>query len=183
MDLFQHSSSTNLTTTLPKMNFDNVLARMEYIILPIKEIDGVRVCVTICPASTKHMCRPAVIDCLRFCISVVYADENGEDELDHRVDNQDEFDKMIILITNLKFCKTTNKLVDGRKITPLTAEYFKCLVSPTITMYDECCVCLEMTRGETACKHPICLHCVSHLARPVCPLCRGIVSGRDEEDE
>ena len=123
---------------------------------------------------------PDVKDCLRLYVSVNYADDDGD--VERRVDNQEEFDNMIGLITHLKFCKTTNRLVDGRTVTPLTTEYFKCLVSPTITMYDECCACLEMTRGKTMCNHTICLHCLSRLALPICPLCRASVRGYDDDE-
>ena len=179
MDLLQHSSSTNLTTTLPTMNFAYMQSRGEDDLhLPITEIDGVK-CHVIISNKKADCCHKT--DYVYF---EIYMDRVHTSWSNQRATDQEEFAEAIDIIKNMKFDKMMNQLVDGRKITPPTAEFFSCFISPTIKMHDECCVCLEMTRGKiNGCGHTICLQCISKLAKPKCPLCRKYVDPDEEDDD
>ena len=51
------------------------------------------------------------------------------------------------------------------------------------TIYEECSVCMDVTKRKTKCKHPLCLPCCTKLKTPVCPLCRDCIIELDSDDE
>ena len=159
------------------MNFDYVVSLGKCALhLPIKQIDGVKCCVRL----EYDECRCNQTPIVRMKIYI----ENAEDNGNRIARNQEEFDEMIELLKNYKFDKHVDRFVDGRKYAPQGKEFYKCLESPTLTMLDECCVCLEMTRGEIyTCKHTICLRCVSNLKTNKCPLCREMIFTESEIGE
>jgi len=162
---------------MASLNFDYVVSLGKYALpLPIKEIDGVKCYVYL----EYDECRCSQTPIVRMNVCV----ENGDANANRVAKNQEEFAEMIELLKNYKFNKLEDKFVDGRTYNPLDTAIYKCLESPTLTMLDECSVCLEMTRGEIyTCKHTICMRCVSQLKTNKCPICREMIFTEAEIDE
>ena len=169
---------------MASLTYDYVIKLGQCLRLPITHIDGVKVAVIlergVVGGSNKD-------NFIRLNIMVI----NGDARANRVSHNQEEFEEMIEYLKNLKFDKVENNFVDGRKREPTTGEFYEMLKSPTITMANECCVCLEMTNGKIAnCKHTICLRCASNLVKDRCPMCRerimtydcGYESSDEEED-
>jgi hypothetical protein len=167
------------------MNFQyvvNQFARGEYSVhIPIEQVDGVDICVRIIhPGKCEEGCT-----CKKPVMLFVIDFTNSEDRsLKFPVNNQEEFDIMVAKITCWEFDKFSNQFVDGSE--PVAdPEFYKCFESSKIKLsYDDCCVCLEKTRGKTKCNHHICLACFTNLKKPKCPLCRAdIYECNDIESE
>ena len=168
---------------MASLTYDCVLKMEKCLRLPITHIDGVKVAVLL----EKDHGGYHEGDYIRLNIMVI----NGDVHANRVSHNQEEFEEMIEYLKNLKFDKVRNEFIDARKREPTTAEFYEMLKSPTITMANECCVCLEMTTGKIAnCKHTICLRCASNLVKDRCPMCRerimtydcGYESSDEEED-
>ena len=156
---------------MASLTYDYVLKMGQCLTLPITHIDGVKTAVLL---ERQRGCHKE--DFIRLNIMVM----NGDVSANRVSHNQEEFEEMIEYLKNLKFDKVHNQFVDARKREPTTAEFYEMLKSPTITMANECCVCLEMTNGKIAnCKHTICLRCVSNLVKDRCPMCRERIMTRD----
>ena len=140
--------------------------------IPISEIDGVKCHVSIEPGRDRSWVRMNII---------AYPGDAHANQIAH---NEKEFTEMIDLLKNYKFDKLKNTFVDGRK-KQHDEDFYACLKSPTIKLdYEECCVCLENTRGKiNGCCHPICLSCITHLKKHKCPLCRKKILDDEEFQE
>ena len=140
--------------------------------IPISEIDGVKCQVHMEPCCDRSWVRMNIM---------AYPGNAHANLIAH---NEKEFNEMIDLLKNYKFDKLKNTFVDGRK-KQLGEDFYACLKSPTIKLeYEECCVCLENTRGKiNGCCHPICLSCITHLKKHKCPLCRGHILDDGEYEE
>jgi hypothetical protein len=156
---------------MASLTYDYVIKMEQCLPLPITHIDGVKTSVILENGEGFHK-----EDFIRLSINVI----NGDARANRVAHNQEEFEEMIEYLKNLKFDKVHNQFVDARKRELTTAEFYEILKSPTITMANECCVCLEMTRGKIAnCKHTICMRCVSNLVKDRCPMCRERIMTRD----
>ena len=53
------------------------------------------------------------------------------------------------------------------------------------TTFKNCCVCDDETTHKTACKHHICIVCISRLNKQRCPMCRCAIydEGADDDDD
>lgn len=50
--------------------------------------------------------------------------------------------------------------------------------------FDECCVCLKMTKTKTGCNHYLCCRCYQKLKKTKCPMCREQLGDyRDSDDD
>ena len=156
---------------MASLTYDYVLKLGQCLRLPITHIDGVNVSVILEKSEGFHK-----EDFIRLNIMVI----NGDVHANRISHNQEEFEGMLEYLKNLKFDKVQDEFIDVRKREPTTAEFYEMLKSPTLTMANECCVCLEMTSGKIAnCKHTICLRCVSNLVKDRCPMCRETIMTRD----
>lgn len=156
---------------MASLTYDYVLKLGQCLRLPITHIDGVKVAVILEKSEGFHK-----EDFIRLNIMVI----NGDVHANRISHNQEEFEGMLEYLKNLKFDKVQDEFIDVRKREPTTAEFYEMLKSPTLTMANECCVCLEMTSGKIAnCKHTICLRCVSNLVKDRCPMCRERIMTRD----
>lgn len=155
------------------MNFQYCLdqiARRNYSVhIPIEQIDGV--CVSVYIASAGK-CEEGCT-CKKPPMYLVIDYDNSEIRSERfPINNQAEFDIIVAKITCWEFDKLSNKFVDGSEPVP-DPEFYSCFESDKIKFtYDDCCVCLEKTRGTTKCNHHICLACFTNLKKPKCPLCR-----------
>jgi hypothetical protein len=50
------------------------------------------------------------------------------------------------------------------------------------TSFKNCCVCDDETTHKTACKHHICIVCVSRLNKQKCPMCRSAIYDDEDDD-
>ena len=156
---------------MASLTYDYVVKLGQCLRLPITHIDGVKVAVILENSKGFHE-----DEFVRLNIMVI----NGDTHANRVSHNQEEFEGMIEYLKNLKFDKVQDEFIDVRKREPITAEFYEMLKSPTLTMANECCVCLEMTMGKIAnCKHTICLRCASNLVKDRCPMCRERIMTRD----
>ena len=155
------------------MNFQYCIDQFAFgkhmIHIPIHSIDGVNVCVNIVsPGKCEEGCT-----CKKTLMYLLVDYDNSEIRSERfPINNQEEFDIIVAKITCWEFDKFSNQFVDGSD--PVEdPEFFKCFESDKIKFsYDDCCVCLEKTKGKTKCNHHICLACFTNLKKPKCPLCR-----------
>jgi hypothetical protein len=62
--------------------------------------------------------------------------------------------------------------------------YEECYKFDNLTLkYNECCVCMEMTRTKTMCSHSLCWICFDKLKNKKCPLCREYLMCEESDDE
>jgi len=168
---------------MASLTYDYVMKLRQCLRLPITHIDGVKAAVMF-ETTTLYGGEQIV----RLKINIMNADCHAS----RSVRNQEGFEDLFEYLKNLKFDKIENEFIDTRKREPIAAEFYEMFKSPTITMANECCVCLEMTTGKIAnCKHNICMRCVSNLVKDRCPMCRekimtfdcGYESSGDEEED
>jgi len=161
------------------MNFQHYIDAAENSFhVPIDKIDGVNVYVFIEKGFIHHDGSRRNVDTLYFEINYVHSERRKER---HCIKNQEEFDKMIEKLKNWRFDKLRDRFVEGKQV---TVEFYDCLVCPTVKFtFEECCVCLEKTNGETCCNHPLCLSCLTNLKKPKCPLCRANIESEESDDE
>jgi len=151
--------------------------------MPISEIDGLPVCVFINVDKINVMievahtgiggcCVPDKLYYINYpTIQPVAVEDvyNAIEDFTNRLDN-------------LKLDRISGKLTDTPQFYPTECKFLK---SPNIkSLYQECCVCYEITQTRTICKHPLCVRCwgqIPTISNPEggdddyeqpCPICR-----------
>ena len=165
------------------MNFQSCVDKFTFgknmIHIPIDSIDGVKVSVYIVPpGKCEEGCT-----CKKPLMYLLVDYYNSSRDERFPINNQEEFDIIVAKITCWEFDKFSNQFVDGSE--PVAdPEFYSCFESPKIKFdYDDCCVCLEKTRGTTKCNHHICLACFTNLKKLQCPLCRADICDVDSDDD
>ena len=92
-------------------------------------------------------------------------------------------------LPTLKYNEYANELSSTEPSQELSQKLMKHLPKNenVVSLYDECCVCLESVKTKTSCGHHLCYKCESKIKNKNCPLCRARYEHSqedcDEEDE
>ena len=162
---------------MAELTFDYVVSLGDYALpLPIKEIDGVSCYVYLETEKCRHTEK-------QFVRMVVAVNNSANSYGNMAARNQEEFVEIIEKLKHYKVDMLKDGFVDSRKYTP-AKDIYKGLESPTLRLYDDCCVCLEMTsRTINPCGHAICLRCLSHLKKTKCPMGREDMRRYEDTDD
>ena len=95
-------------------------------------------------------------------------------------ENYQGFQQMMERLSELKFDNKHGTIYHINK----NKHYEECYTFNNLTLkYNECAVCMEITRTKTMCSHTLCWSCFDKLKKKTCPICREclICESSDEE--
>jgi len=139
--------------------------------LDLKSIDGVDLFANVDVAETRSCGREST-QCVRFTFS---CDWKHKLLYTQYCESPSQL-KLFITETlpTLKYNEYANQLISTEPTHELAQQLMKHLPKNenVVSLYDECCVCLESVKTKTSCEHPLCYKCESKLKNKKCPLCR-----------
>tara|TARA_R110000868_G_scaffold355181_1_gene616495 strand:- start:43 stop:648 length:606 start_codon:yes stop_codon:yes gene_type:complete len=152
----------------------------------VKSIDGILLSANVDIAECVHYARDKTKS-VRFTF---YCDWQHKRLYTEYCESPDELKNFITdILPNLKYNQYTNQFTSTEPIQELAQQLMKHLPKNenVVSLYDECCVCLELVKTKTSCEHPLCYKCESKIKNKKCPLCRVKYEHSqqecDEEDE
>jgi len=199
-----YSNITDKLVTCPK-------TKHEYYMLPICQMNGVNVDITLKSYKGEgHWFSVTLVIEAMVCLNKLWSyDDDDEDRLLHKsvihCDKQKseeeirEFtynavSKLINSLETLEYNKRNGKFdtkenneIENKKLILQETVFSRFKNIKMTSDHKECCVCFERTSNLTACKHNLCLVCVTKLSQEnknSCPMCRGeIFMTYEDEDE